>query len=133
MLPRDAYRQTIQQMAQQIAQSFAQSAQSAGQAPPPDLVKKMESVVAEALPYDEQIQFTADVYRKRFSEPELGELVKFYKTPTGVKLVKELPGITQDLGTKLGTLLPERLPKILQKHGLGPGGGPGGSAPAPKP
>jgi hypothetical protein len=116
MLPRDAYRQTIHQM----AQGLIQGAQSSGQTLPPDFANKIEAVVAEAVPYDEQIRFTADVYAKRFSEAEINEMLRFYRTPTGTKLVKELPGITQDLGTKLGSLLPERLPQIMKKHGITP-------------
>jgi len=116
MLPRDAYRQTIHQM----AQGLIQGAQSSGQTLPPDFANKIEAVVAEAVPYEEQIKFTAEVYAKRFSEAEINELVHFYKTPTGAKLVKELPSITQDLGIKLGSLLPERLPQIMKKHGITP-------------
>jgi hypothetical protein len=116
MVPRETYRQTIHQ----LAQGLIAGAQNSGQVMPADFGSQIEAVVAEALPYDEQVRLTADVYASRFSEAEINELGAFYKTPTGTKLVKELPAVTEDLGTKLGSLLPERLPALMKKHGITP-------------
>jgi hypothetical protein len=62
----------------------------------------------------------AQVYGSRFNDKELNDIIAFYKTPTGTKMVREIPNITQEVAQKVGTLLPQRLPDLLKKHGIGP-------------
>ncbi len=111
-------RETYRDMMRQTTQGIIAGAESQGQVLPKDAREKLELVTTEALPYEELLQFTADVYGARFSEKELQDIVDFYKTPTGIKLVKELPGITKDATLKVGTLMPQRMPALLKKHGL---------------
>jgi len=65
------------------------------------------------------------IYGKRFSEDELNQLIRFYSTPLGKKLVRELPAITREgiqAGQKLShSLIPklqERLQNRFKEEGL---------------
>ena len=112
----DGYKELIKQSTAGIIAGI----KSQGQEIPKDFAKKMEAVVAEALPYEELLAFNAQVYGSRFSDKELQDLITFYKTPTGAKLVRLLPAISGEVGQKLGILLPQRLPALMKKHGLTP-------------
>jgi hypothetical protein len=79
---------------------------------------KLESVMLEALPYDEMLQFNANVYGSRFNDREMQDIITFYKTPAGAKLVKALPGISGEVGQFVGKIIPERLPALMKKYGL---------------
>jgi uncharacterized protein len=118
MLTDETYSQTLQQVSAGIAQSMA----AAGGRMPPDFADKIEKVVREALPRNEMLQFNAQVYGSRFSDPELQEIIDFYKTPTGIKILREMPSISREVSVKVGQLIPQRLPELMKKHGLLPKG-----------
>ncbi len=108
---------TYESMVKQMMDSMLAAS---GQAPDAKTQKEMTAVVMEALPYDEMLKFNAKVYGERFKDSELQEIITFYKTPVGVKLVQQLPSISGEVGALVGKILPERLPALLKKHGLSP-------------
>lgn len=116
VLSKDGYQELLKQSTAGIIAGI----KSQGQDVPKGFATKMQAVVAEALPYDELLAFNAQVYGSRFSDKELGDLIAFYKTPTGAKLVRLLPTISGEVGQKLGVILPQRLPALMKKHGLTP-------------
>lgn len=116
VLSEEIYAQTVTQM----TQGMVQSARASGGQLPPDAATKLQAVVKEALPYQELLQFNSQVYAKHFNDKELSDVIAFYKTPTGAKMVQELPGITQEVAQRVGSLLPQRMPELLKKHGLTP-------------
>lgn len=111
VLSKDSYSAMIKQVMQGMIQASGQPADAATQS-------KLEAVILEALPYDEMLQNNAKVYGSRFKDSELKDIIAFYKTPTGAKLVKELPNISGDVGKLVGKIIPERLPALMKKHGL---------------
>jgi uncharacterized protein len=75
--------------------------------------------------------FTADVmkdapqvYARHFSAQEIKDMVAFYKSPTGVKALHEMPKVMADVGTQMAPRmqafegdLNARVRAVLQKHG----------------
>lgn len=116
MLTDEMYSQMLEQMSAGIVQSMA----GAGGKLPPDFSEKMGKVMREALPRSDLLQFNAQVYGSRFSEAELQQIIDFYKTPTGSKILREMPSVMRDVMLKVGGLLPQRLPALMKKHGLMP-------------
>lgn len=110
-------KETYQAMIKQVMASMMAAS---GQPTDAKTQAKLEAVMLEALPYDEMLQFNAKVYGARFKDSELQDIITFYKTPTGLKLVKELPNISGDVGALVGKLIPQRLPALMKKHGLTP-------------
>jgi uncharacterized protein len=106
---------TYESMVKQMMDSMMNAS---GQAPDAKTQKELTAVVMEALPYDEMLKFNAKVYGERFKDSELQEVIAFYKTPTGAKLVRELPNISGEVGQLVGKIIPERLPALLKKHGI---------------
>ncbi|HWO13307.1 MAG TPA: DUF2059 domain-containing protein [Polyangiaceae bacterium] len=126
MLPKDGYQKMMQQMSEGMVQGMSRG----GTQLPKDFPAKMMTVVQEALPYEEQVDFMTKVYASRFTDAELKDMIAFYKTPTGGKLVRELPGIMRESALWASQLLPQRLPELMKKHGIGPDSS-GAKAPPP--
>jgi hypothetical protein len=83
-------------------------------------MKKLEAALREVLPYQEMTRWNAELYGARFTSAELTELIKFYRTPLGIKLARALPEISGQAAKKAAEVLPGRLPAALKKHGLAP-------------
>ena len=51
--------------------------------------------------YNELVQKLVPVYSKHFTEQEIDDILNFYKTPAGKKIIEETPKITKELFTDL--------------------------------
>jgi uncharacterized protein len=66
---------------------------------PPDYESKMTAMMNEMLanmPMDEMMQAMIPAYQKHFTKGDIDNPVAFYSTPTGEKLLRDLPGIMAD-------------------------------------
>lgn len=113
---RDRYKKLMVQMSDQMLAASKQQ----GAKLPPDMNTKLIKVVSEAIPYDEMIDWSAQLYADRFTLAELSKLRDFYRTPLGKKLAEAIPEMGGEVGQKIGTILPRRLPALMKKHGLAP-------------
>src|SRR5580692_5141897 len=48
------------------------------------------------MPWDEMVQAMAPVYQKHFTKGDIDNLIAFYSSPTGEKLLREMPSIMAD-------------------------------------
>ena len=48
------------------------------------------------MPWDDMMQAMMPAYQKHFSKEDIDSLVAFYSSPTGQKLLRELPGVMSD-------------------------------------
>jgi uncharacterized protein len=48
------------------------------------------------MPVDEMMQAMMPAYQKHFTHGDIENLIAFYSTPTGAKLLNELPSITAE-------------------------------------
>jgi len=63
---------------------------------PADYESKMTAMMDDMLanmPMDEMMQAMAPAYQKHFTKGDMDNLVAFYSTPTGEKVLHELPAI----------------------------------------
>jgi hypothetical protein len=68
----------------------------------------------------EMIDLVAPIYAKYYTEDELVQLIQFYKTPLGKKVIETLPMITQDsysAGEEWGRKIAEKVQKRLKEKG----------------
>jgi hypothetical protein len=115
LTPPHTYQDMLKQMTDGMLPAIQQ--QAGGQLPP-DFQKRLIAAVSDALPYEDLISWSADLYAARFTEGELKEVLKFYKTPVGLKLGKVMPEIMGESGKKMAEILPTRLPEAMKKQGL---------------
>jgi hypothetical protein len=111
VLSKATYEAMVKQMMESISKAMGQGTDDKTQ-------KKLASIMLEALPYEEMLQFNAKVYGERFKDSELQDIITFYKTPTGAKLVRELPNISAEAGGFAGKVVTERLPGLMKKYGI---------------
>jgi uncharacterized protein len=115
IVPRAAYDAMLEQMYTQMSVSMQQMG---GKGIPPAKQKALKEAVQECMPYDDLVNWTADVYTKHFSRKEIDDLAAFYSTPTGKKFASKLPALSSELGTKMLPVLMTRMPAALKKHGI---------------
>jgi hypothetical protein len=66
---------------------------------PADYESRMAMMMDENLknmPWDEMMQATIPIYQKHFTKGDIDNLVAFYSTPTGEKILREMPSITAE-------------------------------------
>ncbi|MFD2526387.1 DUF2059 domain-containing protein [Flavihumibacter stibioxidans] len=69
---------------------------------------------------EELVELVVPIYAKHFTDAEIDELIKFYKTPVGRKLIEKLPFITQEsyaVGEAWGQKLGEKVIGRLKEKG----------------
>lgn len=78
---------------------------------PPDFESQMNRDLDNFLrsfPYEEMIQAMVPVYQKHFTRNDINSLTAFYSSPTGQKLIQEMPAITAE---SMQTMIP-----LMQKQ-----------------
>jgi len=119
--PEPSYRAGLERMTEQMLPSMQAQAQASGTTLPADFKKRFTAALLEVVPYQELMEWSADLYAERFTASELRELIAFYRTPLGQKISLVLPELMGEVGKKTAGLMPERLPAALRRHGLLPG------------
>lgn len=75
-----------------------------------------KEIIAEDL-----VNLIIPIYDKHFTENEIDELIAFYNTPIGKKMISTLPTITQEsmlAGQNWGKLIGEKVIKSLREKGI---------------
>lgn len=77
--------------------------------------------LASELKPEELVDKVVPIYDKQLSAAEVKDIIKFYESPTGKKLIKVTPAITAEsmqLGQAWGREIGEKVMKKLQQKGL---------------
>jgi uncharacterized protein len=113
---------------------------------PKDFDKQVRSELEAALPYDALLDLHAKELSAGYTEPELKDLLAFYKTPTGQKSLEVMPTVSQKIAMQTQQRVQSKMPEIMERlagkvkapagaktspHGAMPPGH-GGAAPAPQ-
>lgn len=82
---------------------------------PPDFEqrtrKSMHEMLAE-MPWDQMIQAMMPAYQKHFTKGDLEALTAFYSTPTGQKILHEMPGLVADSMQAMMPLMQQHVEKV---------------------
>ena len=85
---------------------------------PADFEARMNKEMDDFLknfPFDEILQSMVPVYQKHFTKGDMDSLVAFYSSPTGQKLLNEMPAITAESMQTMMPLLQQRI-SLMQRH-----------------
>ena len=85
---------------------------------PPDFearVNKMTDDMFKTMPWDDMMDAMVPVYQKHFTKGDVDALVSFYSTPTGQKLIKELPEITAEAMQEIMPLLRKSIDSMNER------------------
>jgi hypothetical protein len=78
---------------------------------------------AKEIDPNELVAIVVPIYQRHFTEREIQEMIRFYKTPTGQKFTRELPLVTQEsvaAGQQWGQQIAQRAIAKLQAQGIKP-------------
>src|SRR5580698_1078191 len=66
-------------------------------------INKMLDAMTKELPFDEMMQSMVPAYQKHFTKGDMDALIAFYSTPTGQKVLQELPAV---MGEGMEAMMP---------------------------
>ena len=119
----DTMQQMSQAMAEQVWPTIEQ--QVAGKVDAATLAEmRAEFERTLAAFTDEVMKNSPEIYARHFSAQELRDMIAFYKSPTGVKALREMPKVMADVSTQMAPRvqamqagLSARMRAIMEKHG----------------
>jgi hypothetical protein len=85
----------------------------------PNLPAEFWTDLKKEMRPDELIDLVVPIYDRQLTDGEIRDLIKFYQTPTGKKLVRVMPQLTQDsmvVGKQWGAQLGARIMKRIQER-----------------
>jgi hypothetical protein len=76
--------------------------------------KMMDDMVKD-MPFDEMIQAMVPAYQKHFTKGDMDSLLAFYTSPTGQKLLRELPAITAESMTAMMPIMRQHMDAMTRR------------------
>ena len=79
---------------------------------PPDFEAHMNQYLDDMMkdmPWDQMLDAMIPAYQKHFTKGDFNALIAFYSTPTGQKILRELPAITTEAMQNMMPILRERM------------------------
>lgn len=77
--------------------------------------KKVRTEVEGILPYEALVDIHARELSAAYSEPELAQLVTFYKSPVGQKWLKEMPQVSEKISVETQKRVDPKLNELMTK------------------
>jgi len=128
LVPRETWKQFVQNLARGV-QTQMQNHPSANLHYPPDFAAKVEAEVEAAVPYDAIIATNARELAAAYTEPELKDLLAFWRSPIGQKYLRVTPAVTGKVAAETQHRVDQKIPEVMRKlsklaQGTGGAGGP---------
>ena len=85
---------------------------------PPDFEAKEDKMMDDVwnnIPFDDFVQVMIPVYQRHFTKGDMDALVAFYDSPTGQKMVKELPAITAETMQASSGIFQKMMAQTMQR------------------
>ena len=81
-----------------------------------DFSEKFRKRLPQVIDYDDYIVKAAyPIYNRYFTEKELSEMVEFYKTETGKKVISTLPQLSDDMKQEAEEYMTPKLMKLVEE------------------
>jgi len=112
MHSREMMTQVIDAMAKPMHQMVHQQYEKNKDKLPADFEARMNKLMEDTMksfPWDEILDSMVPVYQKHFTKGDIDHLVAFYSTPTGQKVLRELPAITAEAMQSMLPLIQQRM------------------------
>jgi hypothetical protein len=85
---------------------------------PPDFEARMnqrEDDLLKGIPFDEMMQAMVPTYQKHFTKSELNALTVFYGSPTGQKILREMPSVMSEGMESMMPIMRRNIERITQR------------------
>jgi hypothetical protein len=105
-----------QGMLEQLYRPLLANAEKAGdRAKAEQTAAQIRAAATKAMPYDDLLDWTAEVYAAHFTAAELRELTKFYQSPLGTKFNGLQPQVNSELLQKVVQVFPQRFQAAMKE------------------
>ncbi|ABS27102.1 DUF2059 domain-containing protein [Anaeromyxobacter sp. Fw109-5] len=84
---------------------------------PADLNKQIRTELDQALPYEALLDMHAQELSAAYTEPELKDLLAFYKTPVGQKSLTTMGTVSEKVSMRTQERIESKMPDIMKKVG----------------
>ena len=85
---------------------------------PPEFEARMDKMMDDTLkdfPVDEYLQAVAPIYQKHLTKGDVDALVTFYSSPTGQKILNEMPAMTAEAMQAASPLIQKMVAKAMDR------------------
>jgi uncharacterized protein len=115
---RDTMKQMMDMMTKQMRQmTHAQISKDAANLPP-DFETRMNKMVEDQLkdfPMEEMFQAMIPVYQKHWTKGDVDAMVAFYSTPTGQKVLRELPATMAEGMQAMQPIIQKKMSGMMER------------------
>ncbi len=116
----------------EYAAKYRAMAENHGSTADAGLEPALRAYYVKALPYEELLDLEASLLQKHFTEVELQELLRFYQTPVGRKMVEKMPEVHRDaLALEMQKFSLEEWGAVMRPHFHSKAAGPEKAGPSP--
>ncbi len=115
---RDTMKQMMDVMSKQTHQMVHQQISKDIDKLPPDFEARMNKMMDDMLkkfPVDEMLEATIPVYQKHWTKGDVDAMVAFYSTPTGQKILRELPTTMAEAMQAMQPIMQKKMNGMLER------------------
>jgi hypothetical protein len=115
---RETMKVTMDAVVKQVRQMSHERMQKDAPNLPPEVQARIDKMLDEMFkdfPVEELLQTMVPVYQKHMTKNDIDAVVAFYSTPTGKKLLKELPAMLQESMQASSALIRARMDQAMQR------------------
>lgn len=117
--PPETFEQRQKQLEAGMLPVFQQIENQSGGNPPPLAADQFKKVMDDVRPsYEQWTRTFAQAYAAHFSTDEMTDMIRFYSSPTGVKMQTIMPQITVEIMQQQMTELLPRIQETMRKEGI---------------
>ena len=112
MQSREMMSKMVEAMSKQMRQMMHERFEKDKDKLPADFEARMDKIFDDYLksfPWEEVLQSMVPVYQKHFTKGDIDHLVAFYSTPTGQKVLREMPAISGEAMQVVMPILRDRI------------------------
>jgi hypothetical protein len=115
---RDTMKQMMDLMTKQTHQMVHEQIAKNGANLPPDFESRMNKMTDEELknfPIEEMLQAMLPVYQKHWTKGDVDAMTAFYSTPTGQKVLRELPATMAEAMQAMQPIMQKRMNGMMER------------------
>jgi uncharacterized protein len=116
LVPKETWAAGLAQLAQNV-QGRLQSRPGPQLQYPPEFPAKVRSELEVVLPYDDLVGMHAQALSASYTEPELKNLLAFYRSPLGQKWLKVSPGLSDKVAGETQQRMEKQMPAVMERLG----------------
>jgi len=114
---RELLDKTIAAMSKPMRQLVQQQCEKDKEKLPPDCEVQLNKIIDDMwkrMPWDEMLHAMIPAYQKHFTKGDIETLTAFYASPTGQKVLKEMPVITGEAMESMMPILRKRMDEMAR-------------------